>query len=247
MIITTYSKRLDGREFLNNGFLLGEVGSSNSEGSGSDNGETDWDSDNEENQGVVKQIIRAGLCDRNVMEEAANPSSQNPEHDENEKSGTNVVHDSLEMALILCSLDQISCATDKGLFGSGSDNSESLSTLASSGVVGRVTDVLVDSQRLSSNGRLVDSNKSSTTVRLNGGLRVASGITSIFLLLFLFFVRFAARSELVLSLELLVQLKVFGGVIVADQLGISGDSITFLDENLLMLVLATQTTRVESN
>lgn len=218
------SKRLDGGELLDNGLLLGEVGSADSESGGGDDGKTDGDTNDEENKGIVEEVLGARLGDLEVVEEATNPGSENPEHDENEQAGTDVVHDSLEVTLVLGALDEIGSLTDEGVLGSSSDDGIGLSALAASGVVGDITEVLVDGERLTSDGRLVDGNEGSGTVVGKSGLLV---------LLILFFLLVVAGAQLAFGTELLEDLEVLRTSVVADQENIRGDGVTFLDNELL--------------
>jgi hypothetical protein len=96
------SEGLDGSELLDNSPLLSEVGGTDSESSGSDDGKTDWDTDDEEDKSVVEEgdgalSSTAVGSDTEMTEETTNPCSEDEEHDEDEKSCTNGVHDSLEV------------------------------------------------------------------------------------------------------------------------------------------------------
>lgn len=53
----------------------------------------------------MQQILNVRLCDAEMMVETADPSHQNPEHDEDQEGGADAVHYRLEVALVLCSLD----------------------------------------------------------------------------------------------------------------------------------------------
>lgn len=217
------SERLDGSELLDDSLLLGEVGGTDSQGGGGDDGQTDGNTNDEENKGVVEQVLGAGLGNLEVVEETTNPGSENPEHDENEQGGTNVVHDSLEVTLVLGTLNEIGSLTDERVAGSSSDNGIGLSTLAASGVVGDITEVLVDGERLTSDGGLVNGNKGSGTVGDQSALLV-------FLLVVLLLVVTAAK--LALSAELLEDLEVLRTGVVANQENIRGNGVTFLDNEL---------------
>lgn len=217
------SKRLDGSELLDNGLLLGEVGSADSQGGGGDDGQTDGNTNNEENKGVVEQVLGAGLGNPEVVEETTNPGSENPEHDENEQGSTNVVHDSLEVTLVLCALDEIGSLTDKGVVGSSSDNGIGLSTLAASGVVGDITEVLVDGERLTSDGGLIAGNQGSGAV---------GDQSALLLFLFVLLSLVVTAAKLALSAELLEDLEVLRTSVVANQENISGNGVTFLDNEL---------------
>ncbi|KAK1241977.1 LOW QUALITY PROTEIN: hypothetical protein MKX07_007800 [Trichoderma sp. CBMAI-0711] len=217
------SKRLDGSELLDNGLLLGEVGSADSEGGGGDDGQTDRDTDDEEDKGIVKQVLGAGLGDLEVVEEAADPGNENPEHDEDEQGGTDVVHDSLEVTLVLGALDEIGRLADEGVLGSSSDDGVGLSALAAGGVVGSVSDVLVDGQGFTSDGGLVDSHEGSGAVVGQGALLV---------LLILLVGLVVAAAQLALGTELLEDLEVLRAGVVTDEEDVGGDGVTFLDNEL---------------
>lgn len=158
-----------------------------------------------------------------MVEETTNPGSENPEHDENEQGGTNVVHDSLEVTLVLGTLNEIGSLTDERVAGSSSDDGIGLSTLAASGVVGDITEVLVDGERLTSHGGLIDGKEGSSTVGGQSGLLL-------FLLVVLSLVVRAAK--LALSAELLEDLELLRTSVVANQKNIGGNGVTFLNNEL---------------
>jgi len=215
------SEGLNGGELLDDSLLLGEVGSTDSEGGGGDNGQTDGDTDNEQNQGVVEQVVVGGLGGSNlqVTEETTNPGCEDPEHDENEKGGTDVVHDSLEVTLVLGALDESSGATNERLAGGSSDNSVGLAALATGGVVASVGHVLVDSERFTSDGGLVTSNERNTLV----GLAVVILVVIVGLLL---------EGVIVdIGEVLLVGLVHLGLLVVTDQADISRDNSTLLNDD----------------
>lgn len=216
------SKGLNGSELLDDSLLLSQVGSTDSEGGGSDDGKTDGDTNDQENQGVVEQVavLVLGSSDLEVTVETTDPGSENPEHDKDEQGGTDVVHDSLEVTLILGTLDESSGLTDERVAGGGSDNSVGLTTLATSGVVASVSHVLVDSERFTSDGGLVNGNKGDTGTGLNATILVV-------LILLLLKGVVANGGEV-----LLVGLEVLGLVVVTDQADIGGNDGTFLDDDL---------------
>lgn len=218
------SEGLDGSELLDNGLLLSQVGSTDSEGGGGDDGQTDGDTNDEQDQSVVQQVDGAvlGSSDLEVTEETTNPGSENPEHDQNQQRGTNVVHDLLEVTSLVGTLDQSSGTTDERVLSSSGDNGVGLATLATGGVVASVTHVLVDSERFTSDGGLVNSDDGATGVVLT--------VTLVLILILLL--------ESVISLlgeELLVGGEVLGLVVVADQADISRNDVTFLENNLISL------------
>lgn len=212
-------KGLNGGKLLDNGLLLSKVGGTDSEGGGGDDGQTDGNTNDQKNQGVVKQVVVRvlGGSDLQVTEETTNPGSENPEHDKDQQGGTNVVHDSLEVTLILGTLNESSGLTDERLAGGGSDDTEGLSALATGGVVAHVGHVLVDSKRLTSDGRLIASNQGDTLVGL--------GILVVIVTLLLEGV-VVGGSEV-----LLVGLEVLGLLVVTDQTDISGDDSALLDDD----------------
>lgn len=96
------SEGLDSSELLDNSPLLSEVGGTDSESSGSDDRKTDWDTDDKEDKSVVEEgdgalSSTAVGSDTEMTEETTNPCSEDEEHDEDEKSCTDGVHDSLEV------------------------------------------------------------------------------------------------------------------------------------------------------
>lgn len=217
------SEGLNGSELLNNSLLLGEVGGADSEGGGGNDGKTDGDTDDEQNKSVVQE--RVGGClrsgDLQVTEEATDPGEENPEHDEDEESGTDVVHDSLEVTLVLSTLDKSGSATDERVLGRGLADSVGLAALATGGVVDDVTHELVDSEGLASDGRLVGGDDGVTLV----------GNTLTLVLVVLRAGRVLLGVEGVLLAELLVLGEVLRGVVVADKTGISGDGLALLDDD----------------
>ena len=224
--VETYSKRFNGGKLLHDGFLLCEISGTDSKSGRSNNGKTDWDTHDQENQGVMEEGVGALLWGRysQVMEETTNPGSENPENDENQERCTDGVHDRLEMALILGSRDERGSATDEGHLGGVSDNSISLSTFAASGVVDDICDVLVDGERLSSHGRLIDGQKSvSRTVLLLAHC------------VFLLFTMVGIVAQLSFQFALILGPAV-GVVVTRDDAAVSGDDLAVLDNNLKLLV-----------
>ncbi|KAG2024738.1 hypothetical protein GB937_003437 [Aspergillus fischeri] len=216
------SKRLNGSELLDDSLLLGKVSGTNGEGGGGDDGQTDGNTDNQENKGVVEQVVVLVLrsSDLEVTVETTNPSGENPEHDKNEQGSTDVVHDSLEVTLVLGTLHESSGLTDEGLLSGGGNDGVGLTTLATSGVVASVGHVLVDSERFTGDGGLVNGNEGDT----NTGLDATVFVVLILLLL---------EGVIIGTGEvLLVGLEHLGLVVVADQANIGGNDGTFLDNDL---------------
>lgn len=146
------SKGLDGRKLLDNSLLLGEVGSTDGHGGGDDSGKTDGDTDNGDGQGESENVDNAvGSVER------GNPDDEECEDDKNKQNCANAVQDLSEVAGSTRRLgDQSSGTTDEGVVTGSSDNHESLSTLDSGRSIAVVALVLIDSQRLTSDGRLIN-------------------------------------------------------------------------------------------
>ena len=160
------SEGLDGSELLDNSLLLCKIGSSYSQSGGGDDWKTDWDTDNEENKGVMKQVAGGVLwgSDLEVTEEATDPGGKNESHDEDQQCGTDVVHDSLEVTGVGSTLNKGSGLSDEGSLSRGGDNGVSLTALASGGVVADIGDVLLDGEGLSGHRRLINSDESVSSV-----------------------------------------------------------------------------------
>jgi hypothetical protein len=223
------SEGLNGGELLNNSLLLGEVGGTDSESGGGNNGKTDGDTDDEHDQGVVEKSdglvgTLTSLRDGNVTEETTDPGQEDEEHDQDEKRCTDGVHDSLEVTLVLSALDERSSATDERVLSSGGDNTVGLAALATSGVVSNLTHVLIDSERFTGDSRLIASNEGNTLG--NGVLLVELLLVKVVVLLV-----WVTVVELVLSLQLKVDLEVLRLVVVADETDITGNGSTLLDDN----------------
>ncbi|TLD16715.1 uncharacterized protein PgNI_01314 [Pyricularia grisea] len=214
-------KRLDSGELLNNSLLLGEVSGTDGEGGGGNDGQTDGDTNNEQNKNIVKQVDGAvlGVGNSQVTVETTNPGSEDENDDENQESRTDRVHDGLEVTLVLSTLDERGGLSDERGLGAVGDDTVGLSALASGGVVDGVGHVLVDGERLSSDGRLVNGN--------NGVADVGSTILVIRLVLL------AAGAGNVLGVEfgLVLGEAVPGIVVVADKTGIAGNNMAFLNDD----------------
>jgi hypothetical protein len=214
---------LDGSELLNNSLLLGEVGGADSEGGGCDDGKTDGDTDDEQNQSVLEKVVGGllGGSDLQVTEEATDPGEENPEHDEDEKRGTDVVHDGLEVTLVLGTLDKGGSATDERVLGRGLADGVGLSALATGGVVDDIAHELVDSEGLAGDGRLVSGDDGVTLVGNTLTIVLSVFGTGGVLL----------GVESVLFAELLVSSEVLGNVVVTDKTGIGRDGLALLDDD----------------
>ena len=146
------SERLDGGKLLDDSLLLGEVGGTDSHGGGHDSGKTDRDTDNGDGQGELED-----LDDGVGAVEGADPDDEVGEDDKNQENGTDTVQDLSEMtSAAASSVDERSGATDEGIVTGGSHDDESLTTLDSGGSVALVALVLVDGERLTSDGALVN-------------------------------------------------------------------------------------------
>jgi len=210
---------LDGSELLHDGLLLGQVGGTDSQGGSRDDGETDGDTDDEQDQGVVEQVDRAVLRSRDleVTEETTNPSGENPEHDQHQQGSTDLVHDRLEVTLVLGTLNQRSGLADEGVLGGSGDDGVGLATLATGGVVAGVSHVLVDREGFTSDGGLVDSDDGSTGVVLHAFVLVVLLLEGVIV----------GRGE-----HLLVDLEHLGLGVVADETNIGRDDVTLLQDDL---------------
>lgn len=146
------SKRLNGRQLLDDGLLLGEVGSTDGHGGGNDSGKTDGDTDDGNGKGVLEdQNNVVGTVER------ADPDDQESEDDENEQNGTDTVKHLGEMTLTGgSSVDKSGGTTDEGVVTGGGDDNEGLTTLDTGRSIALVTLVLVDGKRFTSDGRLID-------------------------------------------------------------------------------------------
>lgn len=146
------SKRLNGGELLNDSLLLGEVGSTDSHGGGDDSGKTDGDTDNGDGEGESENVDNAvGSVER------GNPDDEESKDDEDQQNSTNAVENLSEVTSATSGLgDKGGSATDEGVVTSGGNDNEGLTTLDSGGSVAVVTTVLVDSERLTSDGGLIN-------------------------------------------------------------------------------------------
>lgn len=169
----------------------------------------------------MEQALGAALRSRNlqVMEETSNPGGENPADDQNQKRRANGVHDSLEMTLILRSRNERCSATDEGHLGGVGNNSVCLSTLAASSVVDNIGNVLVNSERLSSHGRLINGQESVTRTVLLTYLVII--LTLVLDILTGLFFQFA-----------LVLCVAIGVVVGRDDASVSWNDLTIFDNNL---------------
>ncbi|GKT51544.1 uncharacterized protein ColSpa_11725 [Colletotrichum spaethianum] len=136
------SKGLNSGKLLDNGLLLGKVGSTDSHGGGDDGGKTDGNTNNGNGKGEAENVDNAVGAGEN---------------DEDQENGTNAVQDLGEVTRAGGgSVDESGSATDEGVVTSGGNDNESLTTLDGGRGVAVVVAVLVDGQRLTSDGGLVD-------------------------------------------------------------------------------------------
>lgn len=146
------SKGLDGRELLDDGLLLGEVSSTDSHGGGDDSGETDGDTNDSDGKGELEDGNNAvGAVER------GDPDNQVGEDDQDQEHCSDTVENLSEVTSSGGSLvDESSGTTDESVVTSGGDDHEGLTTLDTGGGVALVALVLVDGERLTGDGRLVD-------------------------------------------------------------------------------------------
>lgn len=126
--------------------------------------------------------------DGQVAVEATNPGDEGEEDDENKERSADGVHDSLEVTLVLGTLNEGSSLSDERSLSTAGDDTVGLATLATGGVEDDISHILVDGEGLSGNGRLVDGNN-----------RVSDVVGSSLIILILGFL-LAGRSD-VLSVE----------------------------------------------
>lgn len=218
----TYSERFNGSELLHDGLLLGEVSSTDSESGGCDDWKTDGNTDNQQDKSVMKQVDRAvlGSSDFQVTEETSHPGSENPANDQDQERRADGVHDGLEMSLILGPRNERGSATDERSLSRVCDDGICLSTLATSSVVDDIGDVLVDSEGLSSHGRLIDGQKSVSRSVL---------VLELIIILALLSSRLAG-----LGFQFAEVFLVTVGVVVGrDNSGVTGDDLSILDDDLV--------------
>ncbi|KAH3673884.1 hypothetical protein OGATHE_001864 [Ogataea polymorpha] len=145
-------KRLDSRQFLDNGLLLGQVSSTDGHGSGDDGWKTDWHTNNGDGKGVSEDSD--DLCG---SVEGRSPDNQQSDNDQDEQGGTDTVQHLGEVTLTTRGLvDQSSSSTNEGGITGGSNNHQSLTSLDSGRREGWVSRSLVDGQRLTGKGGLVN-------------------------------------------------------------------------------------------
>jgi hypothetical protein len=146
------SQGLNGGQLLDNGLLLGEVGSTDSHGGGDDGRETDGDTDNGDGKGEAENLDNGvGAVER------GNPDDQEGGNDQDQENGTDAVENLGEVASAASGLgDESSGTTDEGVVTSGSNDDKGLTTLDSGRLEAVVALVLVDGERLTSDGGLIN-------------------------------------------------------------------------------------------
>ncbi|TFA98674.1 hypothetical protein CCMA1212_009581 [Trichoderma ghanense] len=146
------SKGLNGRELLDDGLLLGEVGSTDSHGGGDDGRETDGDTDDGDGEGEAQDVDNAvGAV------EGGDPDDEQGQDDEDQQNRANAVEHLGEVTSATRRLrDEGSSTADEGVVTSGGDDQEGLTTLDGRGSIAGVALVLVDGERLTGDGGLVD-------------------------------------------------------------------------------------------
>ncbi|PTD13270.1 hypothetical protein FCULG_00004147 [Fusarium culmorum] len=148
------SKGLNGGKLLDDGLLLGEVGGTDGHGGSDDSRKTDRDTDDSNSKGETEDINNA-IGSKKV-------------------GLTNSVQNLSEVTSATSRLrDESSGTTNEGVVTSGSNDNEGLTTLDSGRSVTVVTMVLVDSERLSSDGGLINLAEAAlgneTTISRNNG------------------------------------------------------------------------------
>jgi hypothetical protein len=131
------------------------------------------------------------------------------------------------MTLILSTLDKGCGATNERVTSRDGSNAISLATLATSCVVCNLAHVLVNGKRFSGNSRLIASDDG---VALSDWVLLVLIAGAVALLV----IWIAFDVELVLISELEVSLIFFRGFVVANQLAISWDGCSFLNNDLGM-------------
>lgn len=146
------SQGLNGRQLLDDGLLLSEVGGTDSHGGGDDGRETDGDTDNGDTQSELED-----LDDVVGAVERGDPDDEEGDHDQDQENGTNAVKHLSEVTGATSRLgDQGGGATNEGVVTGGGDDDEALTTLDSGRGEAVVATVLVDSERLTSDGGLIN-------------------------------------------------------------------------------------------
>lgn len=154
-----------------------------------------------------------------MTEETTDPGGNDPKDDEDEERGADVVHDGLEVTLVLCTLDEGGGSTDEGATGGGGDESKRLSALAAGGVEDGVADVLVDGEGLSGDGRLVTG---------DDGVADVVVVLVVFLALFLLVL---VGVVWVFVPQLLPFSEAFGVLVVADEGSVGRDDLTLFHDD----------------
>ncbi|CAF3594394.1 unnamed protein product [Fusarium graminearum] len=138
------SKGLNGGKLLDDGLLLGKVGGTDGHGGSDDGGKTDRDTDDSNSKGETEDVNNA-------------IGSHELIRIKKKRGLTNSVQNLSEVTSATSRLrDESSGTTNEGVVTSGSNDNEGLTTLDSGRSVTVVTMVLVDSERLSSDGGLIN-------------------------------------------------------------------------------------------
>lgn len=146
------SQRLDGGELLDDGLLLGEVGSTDSHGGRDDGRKTDGDTDDGDGQGEAENVNNAvGAV------EGGDPDDQEGDNNKNQQNCTDTVKHLSKVTSATSGLgDERSGTTDESVVTGSSDDHEGLTTLDGGRSIAVVALVLVDSERLASDGGLIN-------------------------------------------------------------------------------------------
>ncbi|KAH3668244.1 hypothetical protein OGAPHI_001998 [Ogataea philodendri] len=146
------SKRLNSRQFLDNGLFLGQVSSTDSHGGGNDGWKTDWNTNNGDSKSVSQDSN-----DLVGSVEGSSPDNQQGDNDQNKQGSTDTVQDLSEVTLTTGSLvNQSSSSTDESVVTGSSNDHQSFTSLNSGRRESWVTRSLVNGQRLTGKGGLVD-------------------------------------------------------------------------------------------
>lgn len=146
------SQGLDGGELLHDGLLAGEVGGTDGHGGGDDSGQTDGHTDDGNSKGELED-----LDDLVGAVEGANPDDQVGEDNQDQEDSSDTVKNFSEVtASGGGGVDEGGGATNEGVVTGGANDDESLTTLDGGRGVALVALVLVDGERLTGDGGLID-------------------------------------------------------------------------------------------
>ena len=170
---------------------------------------------------VVGRVL--GGSDLQVSVETTDPGSEDEGHDENQESSSDAVHDGLEVTRVLGTRDKHGGLSDERALGGAGDNGVGLAALAAGGVVADIGNVLLDGERLSGHGGLIDSDKS------------VAAVGQTLLILVLGAAGLLANETLCAHLSLVVVESIFLVVVGADETAVTGNDrsvATTFEDNL---------------